>query len=77
MEPLTVPSGHPLPKGEGQINPFSPWEKVLEERMRRLDLSVSYPINPHPKKSKKLNPHELGRPYIQIVETRDMRPVIG
>ena len=29
------------------------------------------------KKPKKLNPHELGRPYIQIVETRDMRPVIG
>ena len=34
-------------------------------------------INPHPKKIKKLNPHKLGRPYIQIVETRDMRPVIG
>ena len=44
--------------------------------MRGLDLSVSL-INPHPKKIKKLNPHELGRPYIQIVETRDMRPVIG
>ena len=70
MEPLTVPSGHPLPKGEGQINPFSPWEKVLEERMRGLDFPVF-------KKTKKLNPQELGRPYIQIVETRDMRPVIG
>ncbi len=41
---------------------FSLREKVAEGRMRGLDLSVSYPINPHLKKIKKLNPHELGRP---------------
>ena len=60
-----------------------PIAKLINDQFLTLILTMTgledrySKINPHPKKTKKLNPQELGRPYIQIVETRDMRPVIG